>query len=200
MSQKKAGEKSNQEKEKVRPQILWAPWRMGYILRAKQRGCFLCQAARGKNSDEDYVVFRSNTAFVILNTFPYNNGHLMVVPVRHVADLEALTETEAFELFRLTRLSLKALRSTIRPHGFNVGVNLGACAGAGVKDHLHIHLVPRWEGDTNFMPVLGGTKVIPQSLLELRDTLRKAFPNDWVKLAGLPGKDQRNKGRKHVSG
>mgnify|MGYP000094314751 CR=1 FL=1 len=151
--------------------VLWAPWRRGYVV-SSPRGCFLCKAIK---TNAPTVVFRGSRAFVGLNLFPYSNGHLMVMPVRHVGDICRLTESEEREIARLVRLSVRALNDVLRPHGMNIGMNLGRCAGAGLTGHLHIHIVPRWEGDTNFMPVIAGTKVIPQSLDELRDLLSRAF-------------------------
>ncbi len=163
------------QKRDKKMDVIWAPWRMGYILQVRNTSCFLCQSLKNKEDTENYVVYRKKHAFVILNTFPYNNGHLMVVPARHVGELEELRKEEVAEIFSLVKLSLSVLRTVIKPHGFNLGVNLGRVAGAGLVDHLHIHVVPRWEGDTNFMPVVAETKVIPQSLLELRDRLKEVF-------------------------
>ena len=154
--------------------VLWAPWRMGYILGSRRGGCFLCRALRDRSPDS-FVVRRGRRAFVTLNIYPYSNGHLLVVPNRHVADLEALTPAEEREMTALLRRSLVALKKLLRPHGFNVGLNLGRAAGAGIATHLHVHVVPRWDGDTNFMPALAGAKVMPQSLEELRGALAGAF-------------------------
>ncbi|MCM8768939.1 MAG: HIT domain-containing protein [Candidatus Omnitrophica bacterium] len=159
----------------MKSEIIWAPWRLGYILGVKKRGCFLCQTVRGSSSKKNFLIFQRQLSFITLNIFPYNNGHLMVAPKRHVADFEDLTEKEVCELTGLVQLSIKVLRKAVAPHGFNVGLNQGRCAGAGLASHLHVHVVPRWEGDTNFMPVIAHTKVIPQSLLEIKDTLRKLF-------------------------
>jgi len=144
--------------------ILWAPWRMEYILSEKTRGCIFCEKPKSNDDRRNLILHRGKKGFVILNLFPYNNGHLMVVPFRHVATLEDLDEAERCELMHLMAKSLRVLKRAMSPHGFNVGANLGAVAGAGVADHVHFHVVPRWEGDTNFMPVVGHTKVIHEAL------------------------------------
>ena len=155
--------------------ILWAPWRIKYILSPKRKKCFLCEAAKSNNDEENLVVFRGYTCFVILNRYPYNNGHLMIATYRHVGDLAELNMAELFELNFLAQLALRALRRAMKPDGFNIGLNLGKVAGAGVKDHIHVHVVPRWEGDTNFMPVLAETKVIPEALDSTYKKLKKEF-------------------------
>jgi ATP adenylyltransferase len=149
---------------------LWAPWRMAYIGVPSPDGCIFCDKPREENDAGNWIVCRGRLAFVILNAFPYNNGHLMVAPFRHTADIEALTPAEQAEIFRLTQLCVSLLRQAYRPEGFNIGMNLGKVAGAGVADHLHMHIVPRWNGDTNFMPVIADTRVLPDSL---DNTLRK---------------------------
>ncbi len=163
--------KKKQDESTSRLDILWAPWRTGYVVSPPKGGCFLCKARK----DADTPVYRRKLAFVVLNTFPYSNGHLLVVPTRHVAHICRLTTAEEREMVRLVRLSVAVLEETMRPHGVNIGVNLGRAAGAGLESHLHIHIVPRWEGDTNFMPVICGTKVIPDSLDRMRAILRSAF-------------------------
>jgi ATP adenylyltransferase len=143
---------------------VWAPWRMAYIQRSERKvGCVLC-AKQASDDAANYVLYRGERAYIILNLYPYNNGHLMVVPYEHMASLEDLDAPTLTELMLLTKRSLAALREAMAPDGFNVGVNLGRAAGAGIHDHVHVHIVPRWEGDTNFMPVLGETRVIPQML------------------------------------
>lgn len=157
---------------------LHAPWRIQYILGPKPPAGDTSVFTRiGQSSDDlaHHVVHRDRTCFVVLNTYPYNAGHLMVVPYRQVSDLPDLTETEMTELMLLTRRSQKALRRIMRPDGFNIGMNLGKVAGAGIAEHLHLHIVPRWTGDTNFMPVLGSTSVLPQALSEVAAQLRAAF-------------------------
>lgn len=140
---------------------------MVYIQRDnKVPGCVLCNKGTGNDDSADYVLYRGERAYVILNLYPYNNGHLMVVPYKHTASLEDLDSETLTELMLLVKRGLATLREAMAPHGFNVGVNLGQAAGAGIHEHVHIHIVPRWEGDTNFMPVLGETRVIPQMLEE----------------------------------
>lgn len=146
---------------------LWAPWRMKYILSNKTEGCIFCQKAAEENDEENLILYRGKSSFLILNTFPYNCGHLIVVPNRHIRNLEKLSASESTELMRLTQLSIQTLKTVLKPEGFNIGMNLGRVSGAGVEDHLHIHIVPRWNGDTNFMPLLADTKVLSESL---RDT------------------------------
>lgn len=157
-------------------ETLWAPWRIEYIKEAPKGGCFLCDILRAGGDDRANLVLKRGTACaVVMNRYPYNNGHLMVAPYRHVARLADLTPEERLETMDLLDLSVAALTSAIRPEGFNVGINLGRVAGAGLETHLHTHIVPRWNGDTNFMPVIGDTKVIPQALDDLWVTLRAAF-------------------------
>lgn len=151
----------------TRPAALWAPWRMDYIAGPRSDECFLCAAARPGREREHLVVRRRGPVFVLLNRFPYNNGHLLVAPVRHVAGLEDLAPEERLGLLDAADEALRALRACVRPEGFNLGFNLGRIAGAGLESHLHLHIVPRWGGDTNFMPVVGAVKVIPQALDEL---------------------------------
>jgi len=150
---------------------LWAPWRIKYVGRKKQKGCIFCAALKHKGSD--LVVFTGKDSLCMLNAFPYNNGHLMVAPRRHVDELSKLKDAEIIDLIRATERAQQLLRSAIKPHAFNIGINLGRDAGAGIAGHLHIHILPRWRGDTNFMPSLFSTKVISQSLEELHKILRK---------------------------
>jgi ATP adenylyltransferase len=155
---------------------LWAPWRLEYVQSAdEQDGCVFCTARDG-DDEERLVVRRGEGAFVLLNKFPYASGHLMVAPDRHVASYTELDETEALELHRLTSAAIQALDATFGPEGYNVGWNLGRVAGAGVVDHVHLHVVPRWAGDTNFMPVLADVKVIPEFLQQTRVRLAGAWP------------------------
>lgn len=154
---------------------LWAPWRLEYVSRAdKENGCFLCEAAQATDDGEKLVLWRGRTAFCLLNCWPYNNGHLMVAPLAHMADLTDLSDDELLEQMQFLRRCRRNLEAAINPAGFNIGLNLGKAAGAGLAGHLHWHIVPRWEGDTNFMPVLADTKVIPQSLHALWELLRRA--------------------------
>jgi ATP adenylyltransferase len=155
---------------------LWAPWRLEYIQQADELpGCFFCLAAAG-GDEERLVVHRGETTFVLLNKFPYASGHLMVATLRHVGALAALSDEEALEIHRLAIRATEALGSVYRPEGFNLGWNLGRVAGAGVLDHVHLHVVPRWAGDTNFMPVLADVKVMPEHLAETRRKLVTAWP------------------------
>jgi len=155
---------------------LWAPWRIPYIRGIeKDDGCFLCHDyAHPEQDEENLVLWRTERSLVVLNRFPYNNGHLLIAPARHIADLGEATEPEMLELCKLVREAQRALSVAIRPHGFNVGLNFGRCAGAGLPGHLHIHVVPRWDGDTNFMSVCSDTKVVSQSLADLLAELKQA--------------------------
>jgi ATP adenylyltransferase len=154
---------------------LWAPWRIRYILSDKQSDCFLCRKPGQDNDEKNLILIRDRTCFVCLNAYPYNPGHLLVAPYKHAPDLDQLAEPELAELMSLTRRAKQVLATAIRPDGFNIGINLGRVAGAGVADHLHVHIVPRWNGDTNYLPVLADTRVIPQALEELYATLRTAL-------------------------
>jgi ATP adenylyltransferase len=154
---------------------LWAPWRIEYIRGPKPDECIFCAAAGSDDDEPHQVVQRGGSCLVMLNAFPYSSGHLMVAPHRHVASLEELDGDELGELTQLTLRALRALREVMAPDGFNLGVNLGAVAGAGFADHVHQHVVPRWEGDTNFMPVVGDTRVMPQALADTRAELAQAF-------------------------
>jgi ATP adenylyltransferase len=154
---------------------LWSPWRLAYITGAHPAtGCVFCNALADPEADA-LVVFRGSTCFVILNLFPYNNGHLMVVPNRHLATLAAATREERAELIELTTRAEIALTEAFAPHGLNMGINLGKPAGAGVLDHVHLHVVPRWNGDTNFMTVVGRTRVLPEELPDTAAKLRPIF-------------------------
>jgi ATP adenylyltransferase len=155
---------------------LWAPWRLEYIQSAdEQDGCVFCRAVEAADAD-GLVVHRGERAFVVLNKYPYASGHLMVAPNRHEGDFGELTADEALEIHRLASVAVGTLAQTMQPQGFNLGWNLGRIAGAGVLDHVHLHVVPRWAGDTNFMPVLSDVRVIPESLEATRATLAAAWP------------------------
>ena len=155
---------------------LWAPWRLEYIQSADdQDGCVFC-LARDREDEDSLVVYRGERAFVLLNKFPYSSGHLMVAPYRHVGEFGELEDDEALEVHRIAAEGLAALGTAFAPEGYNAGWNLGRVAGAGVVDHVHLHVVPRWAGDTNFMPVLADVKVIPEHLLETRTKLAAAWP------------------------
>jgi len=156
---------------------LWAPWRLEYIKQADDlEGCVFCAEALGELlGEESLLVCRGEAAIAILNKYPYSSGHLMVAPSRHVGSLAELTDDEALEMHRLAVAAVDVLGRVYGPGGFNLGWNLGHIAGAGIADHVHLHVVPRWSGDTNFMPVLADVKVLPEHLLETRDRLRAAW-------------------------
>jgi len=155
--------------------VLWAPWRMEYILgEAKPPGCIFCPEP-GENLAERLVLFNGGLSRVMMNKYPYINGHLLVSPRRHLPGLDDLTPAETLDLMAKVRESIAILKRVMHPDGFNVGLNLGKCAGAGIVEHLHVHVVPRWTGDTNFMPVLGQTSVLPQALTEIAAQLRAAL-------------------------
>ena len=164
--------------------VLWAPWRMEYILSDKEEGeCIFCPGDNRSQDQARLVLYVGSLTFVIMNRFPYINGHLLVAPVRHVPDLESLTEKETLDLLLMVRRSIEVLKKVMNPEGFNVGLNLGSVAGAGVEAHLHFHIVPRWNGDTNYMSVLGEVRVIPEHIVE---TYRKLLPH-FRKFKQLPG-------------
>jgi ATP adenylyltransferase len=159
---------------------LWSPWRSQYIESFKEKNkkssCIFCDCiGLDKNDPENLLVETGNTTFTVLNLYPYNNGHLMVVPKRHTRDFSSLTGEEKSEIFSYLQLCEKALNKTLHPDGFNIGANLGKSSGAGIDEHIHFHIVPRWNGDTNFMPVLGEVKVISQELQKTKMNLLRAF-------------------------
>jgi ATP adenylyltransferase len=154
---------------------LWAPWRLQYITAEKPEGCIFCDKPLLGDDRAAHIVHRAIHSFVLLNAFPYNNGHIMIAPYAHLACLEDLPPDTIYEMMDLAQLASRAFKVAFRPDGMNVGFNLGAAAGAGIKDHLHLHMVPRWAGDTNFMPVIGDTRVIPQSLDRTLELLTEAF-------------------------
>lgn len=159
---------------------LWSPWRSNYIQSFKHKSdneeCVFCISPKlDINDDESLVVYKSKHSFVMLNLFPYNSGHLMVIPYRHMSDIDELTDEEFGDITKLIKLSKKALTTAMKPQGFNIGANLGKAAGAGIDQHIHFHILPRWIGDTNFMPAIGEVKVISQDLLETKKNLMKAF-------------------------
>lgn len=155
--------------------IMWAPWRIEYIRSPKHDGCIFCDFPKENRDRERLILYRGKHCFIIMNNYPYNPGHVMIAPYRHVGRWEDLTDYELLEMMQLSQLMIKALKKTMNPQGFNMGVNLGRVAGAGIDDHVHLHIVPRWNGDTNFMPVIANTKVIPESLEEAYDELKKAI-------------------------
>lgn len=156
---------------------LWTPWRMAYLKGSKEKGCIFCNKIRAsRRSDrKNLVVWRGERAFIVLNLYPYSNGHLMVAPYEHTGDLDALDGETLKEMMLLVAKAIRALRRMMKPQGFNIGANLGRVAGAGVDDHVHIHVVPRWGGDTNFMPVLAETRMIPELLPQTYAKLQKAL-------------------------
>ena len=155
---------------------IWAPWRLEYIQGAEEQdACVFCRAAEARD-EEALVVHRGERGFALLNKFPYASGHLLVAPFRHVGDFAELEEGEALEIHRLASSAIAALAATYEPEGYNLGWNLGRVAGAGVVDHVHLHVVPRWAGDTNFMPVLADVKVLPEHIAETRRRLAEAWP------------------------
>jgi ATP adenylyltransferase len=162
---------STEEFPKGHIEMLWAPWRIEYFEKQPRDVDFLGAAARAGDDAEHLVITRRKTAFLIMNRYPYSVGHLMAVPYKKTADLSSLGENEIVDLWNLVVHAQSLLRAAARAEGFNVGLNLGECAGAGVVDHLHIHIVPRWTGDTNFMPVIAGTKTISEGLRALYDKL-----------------------------
>jgi ATP adenylyltransferase len=154
---------------------LWAPWRMEYIGQAREgeeQGCIFCDLPAKGDDEAVYILTRTERSFAILNTYPYNSGHLMIAPFRHVGELEGLEEEELLDLQKLLQRSVRALKEAMQPEGFNIGMNLGQVAGAGIPDHFHWHVVPRWSGDTNFMPVVAETKVLPEELARTWSTVR----------------------------
>ena len=155
---------------------LWAPWRVEYIKKAiKEEGCILCQKPAQDDDAASYILYRGKKNFIMLNAYPYNSGHLMVAPYRHVADLEELSTDELHEHFEMVSRSAAVLKQVFQPAGLNIGMNLGRVAGAGIDKHLHSHVVPRWAGDTNFMPVIGDTRVINEALAETYKALAGKF-------------------------
>ena len=151
---------------------LWAPWRIKYIQAKKKTGCIFCQKPRQKKDKTNHIVKRGKFVFSILNIFPYNNGHILIVPYRHIDSIEKMSDDEILEMFSFIKNTTKQIKAKLKAQGFNIGFNIGKIAGAGIDKHLHVHIVPRWQADTNFMPVLSGTKIISQSLEELYSILK----------------------------
>ena len=154
---------------------LWAPWRIEYIIGTKEAGCIFCNRLKNDDDRQNLILVRGEHAFVIMNRYPYNNGHIMVAPIRHEKDITRLSRDEIAGLFTLIQKFALVFEKVMKPNGFNIGLNLGRCAGAGVEDHLHIHVVPRWDGDTNFMPVIGEVKVISEHILSTYDKLLETY-------------------------
>jgi ATP adenylyltransferase len=164
-------------------EALHAPWRIEYILGPKKSpdgGSIFTRIAQSSDDEANYVIARGRTCFAMLNAFPYSGGHLMIVPYREVPDFDDLLDEELLELMKLTRRCQHALAKAMQPHGFNIGVNLGRVAGAGIEEHLHIHVVPRWAGDCNFMPVIANTGVVPEALKDTAAKLRAALAADQL--------------------
>ncbi|OYT41087.1 MAG: HIT family hydrolase [Desulfurococcales archaeon ex4484_58] len=163
--------------------ILWNPWRFEYVKDSiKQKGaCILCELPK-KGDEESYILYRGKHAYIVLNAYPYNTGHLMIVPYKHIGNLEELGREELVEIMDLTVKSIKVLKKSYNPDGFNIGVNIGRAAGAGIADHVHVHIVPRWVGDTSFIVIFSATKNLPQSLDEtyklLKDTWKEIFSDE----------------------
>ena len=159
---------------------LWAPWRREFVMKgasAQAGGCLFCDLLKQEDGPENLILHRGRTAYVVLNKYPYSNGHLMVVPFRHTSDFTSLAPEEGTEIFLLGQRCVAALSERMNTHGCNVGFNLGQAAGAGIEEHVHLHVVPRWRGDHNFMAVLGQTRVIPEDIARTYETLRPAFPS-----------------------
>lgn len=160
------------------PERLWAPWRFAFIEKESDGGCFFVELPRQNDDRTNLILYRGASAFVILNAYPYTNGHMMIAPYRHTALLDDLTDDELLEINRLLVRCARWIERAYQPDGFNIGVNLGVAAGAGVPTHIHWHIVPRWTGDTNFMTTVGDVRVLPQDLLESYDRLRAAMEAD----------------------
>ncbi len=155
-------------------EVLWTPWRMEFIMGEKPAECIFCAKPAERRDRENYIVYRGERAYIILNAYPYNNGHLLVVPYAHVPSLEELDSAAAAEVMALAQRGIRALRRAMSPGGFNVGANIGQVAGAGIADHVHLHVVPRWSGDTNYMTIVGQVRMIPELLETTYDKLLAA--------------------------
>ena len=154
---------------------IWAPWRIEYIRSAKPKGCILCDHPAAKDDDKYMILYRGKKNYIIMNLYPYNPGHLMVAPFRHISTPEEMTEEEKHEHFDMVTLGLQALREEFKPEGFNVGINLGKPAGAGIDDHTHTHIVPRWNGDTNFITAIGDVRVVAEAMEDTYKKLKARF-------------------------
>lgn len=158
-------------------QPLWAPWRLEYILSKKGPECIFCVKPQEDKDRENLILYRSSHSVVFMNLYPYNNGHLMIVPYRHVFSIVDLKDEELLDLMKMTQFSVNNLKQAFAPEGYNVGVNIGKVAGAGIEEHLHIHIIPRWVGDTHFMAVLGEVRIIPEHIRSTYDRLLPFFNN-----------------------
>ncbi len=156
-------------------EFIWAPWRIEYILGEKEKECIFCYKPRQARDKENLLLYRGKHNLIMMNLYPYNPGHLMVAPYRHIQSLDVLDDSEMLEHFRLTDWCVSILKEVMDPHGFNIGINLGRVAGAGIEDHIHTHIVPRWNGDTNFMPVISDTRAVPEALAATYDKLIEKF-------------------------
>ena len=154
---------------------IWAPWRIEYIQMEKPKGCILCDKPKQKDDTANYILYRGDKNFIIMNSYPYNSGHLMIAPYGHIANLEEFTDEERQEHFEIVSRSVKILKQVFNPDGFNIGINMGRAAGAGIDDHIHTHIVPRWQGDTSFMPIIADTNIINEALAETYDKLQGKF-------------------------
>jgi len=154
---------------------LWAPWRMSYVGGSQDEGCVFCTQPALADDDAGLILHRGELVFIMLNQFPYNTGHLLLAPFRHLADPLAMSPQESSELLYGMRISVEVLRAVYHPEGFNIGANIGACAGAGYASHVHVHVVPRWPGDTNYMAVTAATRIVPESLTDTYERLREAL-------------------------
>lgn len=155
----------------MRMETIWAPWRMEYLMSEESGGCIFCEKPAENDDRKNLILLRTELSFIMLNAYPYNNGHLMIAPFRHLASIRDLTAQERCDLMEAIVTAEGVLERAFAPQGMNVGANLGRCAGAGVPGHVHVHIVPRWDGDTNFMPVIGQTRVMPELLMETYDRL-----------------------------
>ncbi len=154
---------------------IFAPWRIRYILGPKEEGCIFCEYPKENRDKENLLLYRGDNNFVIMNRYPYNPGHLMIAPYRHVGDVTDLASDELLDMMEQVRICEEIIREVMQPDGFNIGINVGSVAGAGMEDHLHAHIVPRWDGDTSFMPILGDVNVVPEALQETYDKLKTEF-------------------------
>ena len=160
-------------------QTIWAPWRIKYILSEKEQECFFCKKLHQVTKDkENFVLYRAEKAFALLNIYPYNNGHIMIAPYAHVSTLTALGQEQITDLFSVRQVCEHVLTQVVQPEGFNIGINLGKAAGAGLEEHLHVHIVPRWNGDTNYMTTISNVRIIPQQLEETYEMLAPLFPKN----------------------
>jgi ATP adenylyltransferase len=155
--------------------VLWAPWRMEYILGEKEKYCIFCVKPHEKSDRDNLILYREKNVFVIMNKYPYNNGHLMVVPYFHTSSFEGLNPEMLNDVMRVTKYCVDCLAQAFHPEGFNIGINIGKAAGAGIEEHLHMHVVPRWGGDSNFMAVTGEVRMIPEHILDTYDKLYPVF-------------------------